>query len=576
MDPQQYLNALIGIGQGDRYTAFEDPNEVDPNRILQVTGPYQNRRSANRGRLDLSGARAASGTYDPIPVQQTQGGASGLGGALSAISSLRPRGQGFVGEGPDYGPPGSSPIGRVYPGSGTNEYLPMLGAAPSVPQDRTDVGDGGGGFDIGGYLTGPGMGQAMTAAGGAMMEAAGKSGATFGGSLGTGLKGFADERARFQTSEAARRKAAQVGQTTPQELRDRQNTVRAMLAQNQIPQDQWPQYLARVVTQKGYEGVLDELGGPGAAGGDLATSLEETAALVSLSAEVAALEAVPEGQRTPEQVAELAAKQRELQYMERATDTADPVPPTPPSPSTVQKDLDFIAQAQGYIDAQAAQADWKTNDRGDWVRIHMAQIRGQSQPTQYRGRTPSRGQIAAESRRIDQYDEWFGGREAQFEKNLDTFNEVLFELDQRIADRQIEGGGDWANDDGSGFYQAMKGALVSRMPFMGSALRPEDTNTLDLVRAVVFQSLKETLGGQFAEREATALVQAAYNPMLPPKVNRRRIQRLMRELRSTDHYMTSMADYYHRTGELAFYTHQNAEEAWDLAVQTGEVVGLGS
>jgi hypothetical protein len=206
----------------------------------------------------------------------------------------------------------------------------------------------------------------------------------------------------------------------------------------------------------------------------------------------------------------------------------------------------------------------------------MAQIRGQSQPTQYRGRTPSRGQIAAESRRIDQYDEWFGGREAQFEKNLDTFNEVLFELDQRIADRQIEGGGDWANDDGSGFYQAMKGALVSRMPFMGSALRPEDTNTLDLVRAVVFQSLKETLGGQFAEREATALVQAAYNPMLPPKVNRRRIQRLMRELRSTDHYMTSMADYYHRTGELAFYTHQNAEEAWDLAVQTGEVVGLGS
>ena len=37
-----------------------------------------------------------------------------------------------------------------------------------------------------------------------------------------------------------------------------------------------------------------------------------------------------------------------------------------------------------------------------------------------------------------------------------------------------------------------------------------------------------------------------------------------------------MAEYYHRTGELAFYTHENAEDAWDLAVETGEVQGLGS
>ena len=50
----------------------------------------------------------------------------------------------------------------------------------------------------------------------------------------------------------------------------------------------------------------------------------------------------------------------------------------------------------------------------------------------------------------------------------------------------------------------------------------------------------------------------------------------MNELRSTDHYMESMADYYHREKELAFYTHENAEDMWDLAVQTGEIAGLGS
>ena len=483
---------------------------------------------------------------------------------MSAISSLRP-GQS---ESPNpLAPGGYSGIPSV------EEYRQL--PDPRIQRDRTDVSETGGG--IGGYLGGPGVGNAMIGAGGAMLEAAGQSGATFGGSLGTGLKNFAAERASYAESEMARSRSSQ---TADRDRDERLSSIRSLLRTRGITDPAMvDEYLARAGTEYGYRAVLDELAPKAAddSGDQLATSLEETAALVALSAEVAALEAIPAGQRTPEQVADLVAGRRDLQYMERATDTDDPVPPTPPSPSTVQKDLDFIAQTQGYADAQAAQRAWGTDGRGDWARIHMAQIRGQSQPTQYRGRTPSRGQIAAETRRIAAYDEWFiEGRGAQFEKNLDTFDEVMFELDERVAAQDLQGSSDWDNDQNTGFAQALRGALVSKMPFMASAQLPGDANTLDLVRAVVFQSLKETLGGQFAEREAENLVRAAYNPMLSPSVNKRRIQRLMNELRSTDHYMESMKDYYESTGELAFYTHQSAEEAWNLATEAGEVEGLGS
>ena len=58
MNPQQYLDAITGIGRGSRYTAFEDPNEADPNNLIKFTEAYQ----ARRGAPNFSGSLAASGT----------------------------------------------------------------------------------------------------------------------------------------------------------------------------------------------------------------------------------------------------------------------------------------------------------------------------------------------------------------------------------------------------------------------------------------------------------------------------------------------------------------------------------
>ena len=266
-DPaQQWLSQLRS---GNRMTASLP--------LLDATGSFTERIAApgSGGWRDIQAAgaqrRAQSGSYNMPQMSQrtpTRGTTPSqrVPSAASVISSLRPRGEGFmqeVAKGPIDSPLGGAPIGSVYPGAGTNEYLPMSRAVPSAPQDRTDVGDGdGGGFlsGVGDYLGGPGIGQAMTAAGGAMMEAAGRSGASFGGSLGTGLKGFAAERARYGASEAARQRTAQAGETTPQDLTARQNAIKARYELRGFTDPiRLQRLLAMAGDKKGYEEALGEL-----------------------------------------------------------------------------------------------------------------------------------------------------------------------------------------------------------------------------------------------------------------------------------------------------------------------------
>jgi len=65
MTPQQWRDALIGIGQGKRFTAYEDPNEADPRDVLKFTGSALDRGGAP----NLAASRGP--TYNPTPIEQT-------------------------------------------------------------------------------------------------------------------------------------------------------------------------------------------------------------------------------------------------------------------------------------------------------------------------------------------------------------------------------------------------------------------------------------------------------------------------------------------------------------------------
>ena len=169
MNPQQYLDAITG-GRGGRVTAYQRPSEEDPDfrNILQLTGDWQNRTGANGGRADLSGARAASGTYEPMPVQQIQGTAApgrfqqGLQGVGEAVRSF---GQRQGGEQPSLYP---SDIGQAAPGYG---YGPSASPDSDDPQSLMSK--------VGGFFTRPGMGQTLATLGSGIATESDRPGGSF-------------------------------------------------------------------------------------------------------------------------------------------------------------------------------------------------------------------------------------------------------------------------------------------------------------------------------------------------------------------------------------------------------------
>ena len=167
MNPQQYLKAITGIGRGSRYTAFEDPNEADPNEILKVTGPYQ----ARRGAPNFSGSRGP--TYDKIPIQQASTG-TGLTSLQKGLEQFNQQQQGFVADRPQVPPMSEQP--SLYP-SDIGQAAPGYGYGPSVPQGSDDP--RGMMSKIGGFFTRPGMGQTLATLGSGIATESDRPGGSF-------------------------------------------------------------------------------------------------------------------------------------------------------------------------------------------------------------------------------------------------------------------------------------------------------------------------------------------------------------------------------------------------------------
>ncbi len=136
---------------------------------------------------------------------------------------------------------------------------------------------------------------------------------------------------------------------------------------------------------------------------------------------------------------------------------------------------------------------------------------------------------------------------ANDQANIQNFNEVIdilnnpnaissgmaFEVTPEKLTRLIESNYEAENDENGKAY--------------------EINNTLDLVRAVVFQSLKKTLGGQFTEREAQRLVEATFNPSLPPEQNIKRIIALRDKMVSMFRTQQRAIEYYNKNNTLYGY-----------------------
>jgi len=86
--------------------------------------------------------------------------------------------------------------------------------------------------------------------------------------------------------------------------------------------------------------------------------------------------------------------------------------------------------------------------------------------------------------------------------------------------------------------------------FGGQALNPEAIQAYDLVRQVVQQDLRQTLGAQFTENEGKLMIQATYNPSLPPQMNQERLARLIKKTEQMKEIKDQQNSYFREKGTL--------------------------
>jgi len=150
MNPQQWRDALIGIGQGKRFTAYEDPNEADPRDVLKFTGSALDRGGAP----NLAASRGP--TYNPIPIEQTP---------VEAVRNFGQQQGGVI-------PPGRAGLsGRVAAGGLGDDLMSMdtTYLQPGQDQDVDITGPRSMMSKIGGFFNRPGavrdIGAALTSLG---------------------------------------------------------------------------------------------------------------------------------------------------------------------------------------------------------------------------------------------------------------------------------------------------------------------------------------------------------------------------------------------------------------------------
>lgn len=141
-------------------------------------------------------------------------------------------------------------------------------------------------------------------------------------------------------------------------------------------------------------------------------------------------------------------------------------------------------------------------------------------------------QEAAEKAAGKSYEEYeaAGGR-ANLEKNISQLQEVQSELGAEKDPRS------WLDKAAGGLPRGLRALLT-----------PGEVAREDRVRNAVQATLKQTLGGQFTEREAEAIMNRAYDPRLSTQENLARVQRTANELTQKKAQMDRSGEALRRTG----------------------------
>ena len=91
------------------------------------------------------------------------------------------------------------------------------------------------------------------------------------------------------------------------------------------------------------------------------------------------------------------------------------------------------------------------------------------------------------------------------------------------------------------------------------AFNPDALSFQSDVREIVFQSLRETLGAQFTEKEGERLVAASFNPLLSEEKNIARLQRLYTKTVEAKDAKERAFEYFSKNRTLKGYIPENTD-----------------
>lgn len=105
--------------------------------------------------------------------------------------------------------------------------------------------------------------------------------------------------------------------------------------------------------------------------------------------------------------------------------------------------------------------------------------------------------------------------------------------------------------DSLGKNKTATGPVVGHLPESIRAFtNPDAVNTKNLVEESVQRNLRAVLGAQFTENEGSRLIARAYNPLLPPEENQRRVVRLIDQIKTAAEQKAKAAAYFEKNGTL--------------------------
>lgn len=98
----------------------------------------------------------------------------------------------------------------------------------------------------------------------------------------------------------------------------------------------------------------------------------------------------------------------------------------------------------------------------------------------------------------------------------------------------------------------LSGPVIDKIPFK-SVLAPSAMDAQDRVRSVIMQSLRDTLGAQFTEKEGENLIKTAWNPALDEKTNAKRLRQAIAKIENMVAAKQAAADYFEQFGTMQGY-----------------------